>query len=208
MNTNPEVNCPVPEQAAPAAPDAEFHAVRDFFAKRGLSCLPVDDNAGCVALYLEKPVAEYVYTALPRGRGYLETRATPAWFMPVETQPVMARFIEMINERLPKGRLELDPQTGNLWMVCRTERANPDVPLEPQVVEEHLAYTCRMFFLLWALIQGVNQGHADAEGIAEAIKVTWPALEPLVPHLAEKHFPEEALEAAYRHYPRMPHPLR
>lgn len=193
MNSDPRIRRCIRGRNGDAILNPELRAICAFYQKRRCLHMPAEDESACLGIYVESPIALFTITILHDVRGNLLTRATLASLTPPEARPVMARFAEMMNERIPGGRFDFNSATGELALVCHVERSNPDTPLPPSVIEEHMAYCCRMFYLLSGLIEAINGGHFDEKEMVQCTKVTWLALRPLVPYLANDKIVQEGL---------------
>lgn len=193
MNTDPRIRLCILGRNGDTIFNPELRAVCAFYQRRHCLHMPIADESGCLGIYVESGIALYTMTILHDSRGNLLTRATLASLTPPEARSVMARFAEMMNELIPDGRFDFNSATGELALVCHVERSNPDTPLPPSVIEEHMAYCCRMFYLLSGLIEAINGGHFDEKEMVQCTKVTWLALRPLIPHLANDDVVREGL---------------
>lgn len=203
MNETSEISLELLGPSTDTPPQSEIATVCKFFSRRLLFHLPADDQASCTAFYGEAPIGVYVHARVTP-EGFFKTRTALGWLSPAEAIPQVVRFVEIINQRLPKGRMEIDPQSGRLWLECQTQRTRPDVPLQPSVVEQHLAYACRIFVLLWELIRTVFLGQLDEAEMAECLAATWPVVELLLPHLAKDHIPNHVRRLCALKRPRVP----
>lgn len=193
MNTNPEIPLCVPGRNGDPIHDPEFEAVCAFYEKRRCLYMTAKDKTACVGIYVEGKVGVHVFTVVHDVQGNMMTCATLTTLTPPEARPTMGRFVELINERIPGGHIAFDPKSGMLTLACHAERPNSDTPLAPSVIEQHLAYCCRIFFLLSEFILQINDGRLREAELVESVTKTWPALETLLPYLADEEFPQGVL---------------
>ncbi|MDW8309401.1 MAG: hypothetical protein RMK20_08515 [Verrucomicrobiales bacterium] len=194
MNSNQETNNNSQDQALERKCTEAQLALSSFFLNRGNLCFVSEnsEHASCLGFYFEPPVGAFTLSEIATSDQTLSISATLVHLTPSPVIPVMQRFVELINHRLPRGRMQLS-SSGSLQFTCSVQPPVPGQPWDRALVVEHTAYTCRMFYLLYGLIDAIHFGALDESGLLEAINDTWPTVEMLLPHLAKDELLENVL---------------